>query len=40
MKIVYKNMKILRISGNNLPINIKLIIQSNKKLGEDYYLIQ
>ena len=38
MEIIYENMKLLRTKGNNLPIDIKIIVQyeENKKI--EYYL--
>ena len=40
MEIIYENMKILRTKGNNLPINIKIIVKYDKKEEADYYLNQ
>ena len=31
MEIIYENMQILRSKGNNLPIDIKIIIKYDKK---------
>ena len=40
MEIIYENMQILRSKGNNLPIDIKIIIKYDKKKEPDYYLDQ
>ena len=38
MEIIYENMQILRNKGNNLPIDIKITINYDKKKEEEYYL--
>jgi len=40
MEIIYENMQILRSKGNNLPIDIKIIIKYDKKKEPEYYLDQ
>ena len=40
MEIIYENMQILRAKGNNLPIEIKIIVQYDKINEADYYLDQ
>jgi len=40
IEVIYDNMQILRKKGNNLPINIQIIIQYDKKNEADYYLEQ
>ena len=38
MEVIYENMQILRTKGNNLPIDIEIIIQYDKKKEAEYYL--
>ena len=40
MEVIYENMQTLRTKGNNLPIDIKIIVQYDKKNEADYYLDQ
>ena len=40
MEVIYENMQILKNKGNNLPIDIKIITQYDKKNEADYYLAQ
>ena len=40
MEIIYENIKILRTKGNNIPINIKIITEYDKKNEAYYYLDQ
>ena len=38
MEVIYENMQILRTKGNNLPIDIEIIIQYDKNKEAEYYL--
>ena len=38
MEVIYQNMQILRAKGNNLPIDIKIIVQYDKNNQAEYYL--
>ena len=40
MEVIYENMQILKTKGNNLPIDIKIIVQYDRKNEADYYLDQ
>lgn len=40
MEVIYDNMQILRNKGNNLPIDIKIIVNYDKKKEAFYYLNQ
>ena len=39
MEVIYENMQILKTKGNNLPIDIKIIVQYVRKNEADYYLV-
>ena len=38
IEVIYENMQILRIKGNNLPIDIQIIVQYDKNKEAEYYL--
>ena len=40
MEVIYENMEILRNKGNNLPIDIKIIVNYNERKEATYYLDQ
>ena len=40
MEVIYENMQTLRAKGNNLPIDINIILHYDKKNEADYYLVQ
>jgi len=40
MEVIYENMQILRTKGNNLPIDIKILVEYDKKNEAYYYLDQ
>ena len=40
MEVIYENMQTLSAKGNNLPIDINIILHYDKKNEADYYLVQ